>query len=55
LIDQTDEKGQIIVSSAYYPGDKISATDLTNILVKQLFTGIFARKAPFISSILMFQ
>jgi hypothetical protein len=51
LIDQTDEKGQIIVSSKDYPGDKISATVLTNILVKQLFTGMFARKALFIASI----
>lgn len=51
LIEQTDESGEIIVSLEDCPGDKISATDLANFLIKQLSTDTFVRKSPFIASI----
>lgn len=50
LIEQTDESGEIIVSLQDCPGDKISATDLANFLIKQLSTDTFVRKSPFIAS-----
>ena len=51
LIEQTDESGEIIVSLEDCPDDKISATDLANFLIKQLYTDTFVRKSPFIASI----
>lgn len=51
LIEQTDESGEIVVSLEDCPGDKISATDLANFLMQQLFTDTFVRKSPFIASI----
>lgn len=51
LIEQTDESGQINVSLEDCLGDKISATDLANFLIEQLFTDTFVRKSPFIASV----
>lgn len=51
LIEQTDECGQIIVNLEDCPGDKISATDLANFLIKQLSTDTFVRKSPFVASV----
>lgn len=51
LIEQTDQKGEIIVSLEDCPGDKVSATDLANFLIEQLFTDSFVRKSPFIASV----
>lgn len=51
LIEQTDESGEIIVSLEDCPGEKISATDLANFLIKQLSINTFVRKSPFIASV----
>lgn len=51
LIEQTDEKRQIVSSLNDCPGDKISATDLANFLIEQLSTEKFVRKAPFIANV----
>lgn len=51
LIEQTDHSGELIVSLEDCPGDKISATDLANFLIKQLFDDRFVRKSPFIASV----
>lgn len=51
LIEQTDKSSEIIVSLEDCPGDKISATDLANFLIKQLSTETFVRKSPFIASV----
>lgn len=51
LIEQTEESGKTIVSLEDCPGDKISATDLANFLIEQLFIDTFVRKSPFIASV----
>lgn len=50
LIEQTDEKRQIVTSLEDCPGDKISATDLANFLIEQLSTDKFVRKSPFVAN-----
>lgn len=51
LIEQTDLTGKIITSLEDCPGEKISATDLADFLIEQLFTDTFVRKSPFIASV----
>ncbi|MBS1490105.1 MAG: NAD(P)H-binding protein [Bacteroidetes bacterium] len=51
LIEQTDETGEIMVSLEDCLGDKISATDLANFLIEQLFADKFVRKSPFIANV----
>ena len=51
LIEQTDKSGEIIVSLEDCPGDKISATDLANFLIKQLSSDTFVKKSPFVASV----
>lgn len=50
LIEETDKRGVITVSLEDCPGDKISATDLANFLIAQLFNDEFTGKAPFVAS-----
>lgn len=51
LIEQTDKEGKIAVNLDDCYGDKISATDLANFLIEQLFTDTFVGKSPFIASV----
>ncbi|MBS1783190.1 MAG: NAD(P)H-binding protein [Bacteroidetes bacterium] len=51
LIEQTDEKRQIVVNLEDCLGDKISATSLANFLIEQLSTDKFVRKSPFIANV----
>jgi len=51
LIEQTDEKRQMVTNLQDCPGDKISATDLASFLIEQLFTDKFVRKSPFIANV----
>ena len=51
LIEQTDEKSEIIISLIDCPGDKISAANLAHFLIDQLFVDTFIRKSPFISNV----
>ncbi|MEA5425286.1 NAD(P)-dependent oxidoreductase [Arcicella lustrica] len=48
LIEQTTERRQVNTSLEDCIGDKISATDLADFLIKQLSDITFIRKAPFI-------
>lgn len=50
LIEQTDERGKVIVSLEDCPGDKISSTDLACFLIEQLSEESYVRKAPFIAN-----
>jgi hypothetical protein len=51
LIEQTDQKGNLKVNMEDCPGDKISATDLANFLIDQLFSQQYVRMAPFVASL----
>lgn len=51
LIEQTDERNQVIVDLEDCPGDKISATDLAFFLIEQLSSEAFIKKSPFLSNI----
>lgn len=51
LIEQTDERGKMIVSLEDCAGDSISATDLAYFLIGQLFDATYIRKAPFIANV----
>jgi putative NADH-flavin reductase len=50
IIDQTNERGKLLVSVEDCPGDKISSTDLACFLIEQLSEESFVRKAPFIAT-----
>jgi putative NADH-flavin reductase len=50
LIEQTDEKGEIIVNLEDCLGDKISATDLALFLVEQLSDKTYLRQSPFVAT-----
>ena len=51
LIEQTDTTGETKTSLEDCPGDKISATDLANFLIRQLAEKSFIKKAPFIANV----
>lgn len=51
LIEQTEEKRQVVVKLEDCPGDKISATDLANFLIDQLSNNEYVRKSPFIANV----
>jgi putative NADH-flavin reductase len=51
LIEQTDEKRKWKASLEDCPGEKISATDLADFLMGQLFDVTYIRKAPFIANV----
>lgn len=51
LIEQTDQKGNLKVNMEDCPGDKISATDLANFLIDQLFDQQYVRMVPFVASL----
>jgi putative NADH-flavin reductase len=51
LIEQTDQKGHLVVNMEDCPGDKISATDLANFLVDQLSDQQYVRMVPFVASL----
>ena len=50
MIEQTDDKGEIVVSLEDCPGKKISATDLAFFLIGQLSDKTYLRQAPFIAN-----
>ena len=51
LIEQTNEQRQTQTSLEDCEGDKISATDLANFLIKQLRDKCFIKEAPFVWNI----
>lgn len=51
MIEQTDQIGQLSISLEDCPGDKISATDLANFLIEQLYDEIYIKKSPFIANL----
>ncbi len=50
LIEQTAKRGELLVSLTDCPGDKISATDLANFLIRQLTDDSYLNKSPFIAT-----
>jgi putative NADH-flavin reductase len=51
LIELTDRKSEWKASLEDCPGEKISATDLADFLIGQLFDEAYVRKAPFIANV----
>lgn len=51
LIEQTDERAKVNVSLKDCPGDKISATDLADFLIGQLFDDTYIKQSPFIANV----
>jgi putative NADH-flavin reductase len=51
LIDQTEERGKVSVSTEDCLGEKISATDLAYFLIEQLESDLYLKKAPFIANV----
>jgi putative NADH-flavin reductase len=51
LIEQTEERRELLVNLNDCPGDKISAADLAGFLIEQLTDDSFIKKAPFIANI----
>jgi putative NADH-flavin reductase len=51
LIELTDKKSEWKASLEDCPGEKISATDLADFLIGQLFDKSYIRKAPFIANV----
>ncbi|HEX6224172.1 MAG TPA: NAD(P)H-binding protein [Chryseolinea sp.] len=50
LIEQTDERRNMIASLEDCPGDKISTTDLAYFLIEQLSAENYIKKAPFLAN-----
>ena len=50
LIEETDRRGEIRVSTLDCPGKKISTADLADFLVRQLTDTSYMHKAPFIAN-----
>ncbi len=50
LIEQTDERREIVVSVEDCVGDKISSTDLACFLIEQIADKNYLSKAPFVSN-----
>jgi putative NADH-flavin reductase len=50
LIEQTDDRRNVVVSLEDCPGDKISSTDLAYFLIRQLSDNTYVRKSPFIAN-----
>jgi len=51
LIELTDKKSELKASLEDCLGEKISAADLADFLIRQLFEEAYIRKAPFIANI----
>jgi hypothetical protein len=51
LIELTEKKSEWKASLEDCPGEKISATDLADFLIGQLFEETYIRKAPFIANV----
>jgi len=51
LIELTDEGREMMVSLKDCSGEKISATDLANFLIRQLYDDAYIRKPPFIANV----
>ncbi len=51
LIEMTDEKSEWKASLEDCLGEKISATDLADFLIGQLFEEAYIKKAPFIANV----
>lgn len=51
IIEQTEERNEVVVSLEDCLGDKISATDLADFLINQLFDNQYFKKSPFIVNI----
>lgn len=51
LIEQTDQRGKVIVSLEDCPGERISSTDLACFLIAQLSDDTYIKKAPFIANV----
>ena len=50
MIEQTDERREVIVSLEDCPGDNISATDLAFFLIDQLSSDTYVQQSPFIAN-----
>lgn len=50
FIEQTDERHTVKVDLYDCPGDKISATDIADFLIRQISDTAFWKKAPFIAN-----
>ena len=50
LIEQTEEKYEIVVSLEDCLGDKISATDLGDFLINQLSDNQYSKQSPFVAN-----
>lgn len=50
LIEQTDEKREVLVNLQDCPGDKISATDLADFLIEQLTDKTYLKQSPFLAN-----
>lgn len=51
MIEQTDDSGNIKISTEDCPGDKIRATDLAIFMIGQLTDTTYMGKSPFIASV----
>lgn len=50
LIEQTDERREVLVNLQDCPGEKISATDLALFLIKQLTDKTYLMQSPFLAN-----
>ena len=50
LIEQTEEKYEVVVSLEDCLGDKISATDLADFLINQLSDNQYSKQSPFVGN-----
>ena len=50
LIEQTEEKYEVVVSLEDCLGDKISATDLADFLINQLSDNQYSKQSPFVAN-----
>jgi putative NADH-flavin reductase len=50
LIEQTDERREVLVNLQDCPGDKISATDLTIFLTEQVTDKTYLKQSPFLAN-----
>ncbi|MCD0464558.1 NAD(P)-dependent oxidoreductase [Flavobacterium sp. ENC] len=51
FIEFTDVSSELVISLEDCPGDKISAPDIADFMIKEITDSEFSRKAPFVSSI----
>ncbi len=50
LIEQTDQKGTLVVNLEHCPGERIGAADLGKFLIDQLSDQRYIQMAPFVAS-----